>query len=124
MRDPELSHARDFPQQKRLINLQNKIHPDVVLDDPYEVVDEPNYNNFNTSPDPPSPYADLEKKYRRNKFNRAKKNSPASSTTLFGTHGLTQSAGTKLSGNKVQKKKNRKSPAAKPSRSPKGKRSS
>jgi len=102
--------------------LQNKIHPDVVLDDVYEVVDEPNYNNFNTSPDPPSPYADLEKKYRRNKFNRARKNGSSTTTSLFGTHGLPQSNGTKAAGNKVHKKKNRKAPTAKPSRPSNGSR--
>ncbi|NTU94249.1 MAG: hypothetical protein HGB29_07345 [Chlorobiaceae bacterium] len=101
--------------------MQNKIHPDAVLDDVYEVIDEPNFNNFNTSPDPPSPYADLEKKYRKNKFNRAR-NSGTATPSLFGTHGLTQPGGTKASGNKVQKKKNRKAPTAKPSRSSNGKR--
>jgi hypothetical protein len=125
MRDPELSIARDFPQHKLLINLQNKIHPDVVLDDVYEVIDEPNYNNFNTSPDPPSPYADLEKKYRKNKFNRARKNGTTTTPTLFGTHGLSQSGGTKASGNKANnKKKNRKAPTSKPSRNSNGKRAS
>jgi hypothetical protein len=94
----------------------------VVLDVDYEVIDEPNFNNFNTSPDPPSPYADLEKKYRKNKFNRARKN--GTTTALFGTHGLPQSNGTKVTGNKIQKKKSKKAPSAKPSRPPKGKRSS
>lgn len=102
--------------------MQNKIHPDVVLDDVYEVIDEPNFNNFNTSPDPPSPYADLEKKYRKNKFNRARKN--GTTTSLYGTHGPQQSSGTNVSGNKVQKKKNRKAPTVKPSRPSNGKRPS
>ena len=96
----------------------------MVLDVDYEVIDEPNFNNFNTSPDPPSPYADLEKKYRKNKFNRARKNGPTTAATLFGTHGLPQSNGTKVTGNKIQKKKNRKAPSAKPSRPSKGKRPS
>ena len=113
-----------FSEQKDSINLQKKTHPDVVLDVDYEVIDEPNFNNFNTSPDPPSPYADLEKKYRKNKFNRARNN--GTSTTLFGTHGLPQSGGPKVSGNKIQKKKNssKKSPSAKPSRPSRGKRTS
>ncbi|NTU67763.1 MAG: hypothetical protein HGB02_02655 [Chlorobiaceae bacterium] len=102
--------------------MQKKTHPDVVLDVDYEVIDEPNFNNFNTSPEPPSPYADLEKKYRKNKFNRARNN--GTTTSLYGTHGLPQSSGTKVTGNHIQKKNNKKAPSAKPSRAPKGKRSS
>jgi len=108
---------------KRPINLQNKIHPDVVLDDVCEVIDEPNFNNFNTSPDPPSPYAELEKKYRKNKFNRVRKDN-GTTTTLFGTHGLPQSNGTNAPGNKVQKKKSRKPSNTRSTRSSNGKRAS
>lgn len=91
----------------------------MVLDDVDEVIDEPNFNNYNTSPDPPSPYADLEKKYRKNKFNRNRKNHPSD---LYGTNGLTAANGTKNSGGKVQKRKSKKTPAPKPSRVPNGKR--
>lgn len=56
----------------------------MVSDDFDEGVDEPNFNNPNTSPDPPSPYADLEKKYRRNKFNRKKTPITLSFTVLRG----------------------------------------
>jgi hypothetical protein len=97
--------------------LYNKIHPDVVLDDVDEVLDEPNYNNFNTSPDPPSPYADLEKKYRKNKFNRARKNGPPG---LYGTSGPAPANGTKPAGKKFQKKRNKKSSAPKPSKQTNG----
>jgi hypothetical protein len=97
------------------------IHPDVVLDDVEEVIDEPNFNNYNTSPDPPSPYADLEKKYRKNKFNRNRKNCTAD---LYGTNGTGAAGGLKHSGNRIQKKKHRKTPASKPSRVPNGKRTS
>ena len=48
-----------------------KVHPDVVLDD-VEVIDEPNFNNYNTSPDPPSPYADLEKSTAKTGLTKAK----------------------------------------------------
>jgi len=97
--------------------LHNKIHPDVVLDDVEEVIDEPNYNNFNTSPEPPSPYADLEKKYRKNKFNRARKNSPSG---LYGTSGPVPANGSKPAGKKFQKKRSKKSSAPKPSRQANG----
>jgi len=106
--------------------LYNKIHPDVVLDEVDEALDEPNYNNFNTSPDPPSPYADLEKKYRKNKFNKTRKNAPAE---LYGTHGLTPVNGSTPNGNskpngkKFQKKRNKKAPAHKPYRNGNGKKS-
>jgi hypothetical protein len=103
--------------------LHNKIHPDVVLDEVCEVIDEPNFNNFNTSPDPPSPYAELEKKYRKNKFNRARKDN-GTTTSLYGTHGLTQSGGTKATGNKAQKKKGKKAANPRPTRSSNGKRAS
>jgi hypothetical protein len=109
-----LSNTPDFLNLK-LSNLQNKIHPDVALDDIHEVIDEPNYNNFNTSPDPPSPYADLEKKYRKNKFNRARK---TGTTSLYGTAGPGPSSGSKVSGNKVQKRKNSKPASPKPSTRP------
>jgi hypothetical protein len=100
--------------------LQKKIHPDVVLDDPYEVIDEPNFNNYNTSPDPPSPYADLEKKYRKNKFNRNRKASP---NDLYGTSGVGSTVnGLKNSGTKVQKKKGKKTSTPKTSRVANGKR--
>ncbi|MCW8796991.1 MAG: hypothetical protein OQK67_08015 [Chlorobium sp.] len=81
----------------------------MVLDDVEEVLDEPNFNNPNTSPDPPSPYADLEKKFRKNKFNKKKNYYPE----LFGTQGVEQSEAQKVTGNKVRKKK-----AAKPKRKP------
>lgn len=93
----------------------------MVLDDVEEVIDEPNFNNFNTSPDPPSPYADLEKKYRRNKFNRPRKNS---STDPYGMNGVAPIGGTKSSGNKSPKRKNKKNPGNKPAtRVPNGKKS-
>ncbi|MEC9487732.1 MAG: hypothetical protein UMU76_09620 [Prosthecochloris sp.] len=78
----------------------------MAADDFGEIADEPNYNNPNTSPDPPSPYADLEKKYRKNKFNK-KKNSYY--PELYGTSGVDISKSTKASGNKSQKKRSQKS---------------
>ncbi len=90
----------------------------MVLDEVGEALDEPNYNNFNTSPDPPSPYADLEKKYRKNKFNKARKNAP---TELYGTHGLAPVNGSKPHGKNFQKKRNKKATAGKPHRSGNGK---
>lgn len=91
----------------------------MVLDEVDEVLDEPNYNNFNTSPDPPSPYADLEKKYRKNKFNKARKNAP---TELYGTHGLVPVNGSMPTGKKFQKKRNKKAVAHKPLKNSNGKR--
>lgn len=95
----------------------------MVLDEVDEALNEPNYNNFNTSPDPPSPYADLEKKYRKNKFNKARKNTPSG---LYGTHGLVQanSTSTKPAGKKFQKKRNKKAPVSKPLREANGNKSS
>jgi len=74
----------------------------MVSDDFDEGVDEPNFNNPNTSPDPPSPYADLEKKYRRNKFNR-KKNSYY--PELYGTAGVTTTGSGNSNGNTSSSKK-------------------
>lgn len=91
----------------------------MVLDEVDEALDEPNYNNFNTSPDPPSPYADLEKKYRKNKFNKARKNAP---TELYGTHGPVSVNGSKSNGKKFQKKRNKKSPSHKSCRNGNGNR--
>lgn len=73
----------------------------MVSDDFEEACDEPNFNNHNTSPDPPSPYAELEKKYRKKKFTRKKSYYPE----LFGTTGIDSDARPKVSGNKAQKKK-------------------
>ncbi len=73
----------------------------MVSDDFEEVLEEPNFNNPNTSPEAPSPYADLEKKYRKNKFNKKKNYYPE----LFGTQGVDLSERQKISGNKVRKKK-------------------
>lgn len=87
----------------------------MVSDDFEEALEEPNFNHPNTSPDPPSPYADLEKKYRKNKFNKKKNYYPE----LFGTQGLELSEGPKVSGNKARKKKAAKSkrkPASKTNR--------
>ena len=72
----------------------------MVSDDFEEVLEEPNFNNPNTSPEAPSPYADLEKKYRKNKFNKKKNYYPE----LFGTQGVDLSERQKISGNKVRKK--------------------
>ena len=95
----------------------NLVHPDVVLDDVDEVIDEPNFNNHNTSPEPPSPYADLEKKYRKNRFN---KNRSKPSSDLFGAgkHPVSKSA----DGNKLQKRKPKKKTFSKVSRVTSGKR--
>ncbi len=73
----------------------------MVLDGFEEVLEEPNFNNPNTSPEPPSPYADLEKKYRKNKFNKKKNYYPE----LYGTQGLDLTERQAVSGNKVRKKK-------------------
>ena len=92
----------------------------MVLDDVDEVIDEPNFNNHNTSPDPPSPYADLEKKYRKNRFN---KNRPKSSSDLFGVNGSGLHSGPKSAdGNKPQKRKPKKKAFSKVSRNTSGKR--
>ncbi len=72
-----------------------------MVSDDFEVFDEPNYNNPNTSPDPPGPYAELEKKYRKNKFARKKSYYPE----LFGTTGVDPAVRPKSSGNKARKKK-------------------
>ncbi len=77
----------------------------MVSDDFEKVLEEPNFNNPSTSPDPPGPYADLEKKYRKNKFNKKKNYYPE----LFGTQGLCLPDRPKNSGNKVRKKKATKS---------------
>ncbi|UWX57711.1 hypothetical protein NY406_11090 [Chlorobaculum sp. MV4-Y] len=100
--------------------MYNKIHPDVVLDEADEALDEPNYNNFNTSPDPPSPYADLEKKYRKNKFNKTRNNT---SPGLYGTHGLVPVNGIKPAGKKFQKKRNKSNVAPKPFKASNGNKS-
>jgi hypothetical protein len=90
--------------------------------DDFDVIDEPNFNNFNTSPEPPSPYADLEKKYRKNRFN---KNRNKKSSDLFGVNGATlQNAAKGVNGNKLQKRKPKKRTFTKPSGSPQGKRNS
>ena len=74
----------------------------MVLDDVLEEIEEPNFNHPNTSPDPPSPYADLEKKYRKNKNNNKKKNYYPE---LFGTRGLGAAEQPKTSDNKTRNKK-------------------
>jgi len=85
--------------------LLKKVHPDTVLDD-VEVIDEPNFNNYNTSPDPPSPYADLEKKYRKNRFNKSK---PKSTSSYFSVSGGGAHAPSKSTdGNKPQKRRPKK----------------
>ncbi len=92
----------------------------MVSDDFEEILEEPNFNNPNTSPDPPSPYADLEKRYRKNKFNKKKNSYPG----LFGTQGLELSERPSSSGNKVRKKKSAKSkrkPSSKANRLREGK---
>ncbi|MEI6639320.1 MAG: hypothetical protein FDX02_00570 [Chlorobium sp.] len=95
------------------------VHPDEVLDD-VEVIDEPNFNNHNTSPDPPSPYADLEKKYRKNRYNKSKAKSPSGyfSVNGGGVHPPSKAA----DGNKPQKRKPKKKGFSKPSRPATGKR--
>ncbi|WP_076793046.1 hypothetical protein [Chlorobium sp. KB01] len=91
-----------------------KVHPDVVLDDVDEVIDEPNFNNYKTSPDPPSPYADLEKKYRKNRFNKIRNKTTSVSSGVSGTgkHPLSKSA----EANKLQKRKPKKKSFSKVSR--------
>ena len=96
-----------------------KVHPDTVLDD-VEVIEEPNFNNYNTSPDPPSPYADLEKKYRKNRFNKSKAKSTSGyfSVSGGGAHPLSKSA----DGNKPQKRKPKKKGCSRASQAVSGKR--
>ena len=90
----------------------------MVLDDVVEVIDEPNFNNYNTSPDPPSPYADLEKKYRKNRFNKNK-----TPSTLFGVNGVGKHpVANGADGNKLQKRKPKKKNFSKVSRAASGKR--
>ncbi|TLU88109.1 MAG: hypothetical protein FDX30_01340 [Chlorobium sp.] len=97
----------------------DKVHPYEALDD-FEVLDEPNFNNFNTSPEPPSPYADLEKKYRKNRFN---KNRNKKTTELYGVTGVGVPASSKnTDGNKLQKRKPKKKNFSKVPRSASGKR--
>lgn len=85
--------------------MSSKVHPEEALDD-LEVIDEPNFNNFNTSPEPPSPYADLEKKYRKNRFNKSRNKK---SSDLFGVNGVTVQPVVKtVNGNKLQKRKPKK----------------
>jgi len=91
----------------------------VVLDEADAALDEPNFNNFNTSPEPPSPYADLEKKYRKNKFNKTRVNAP---TGLYGTHGLVPVNGAAPAGKKFQKKRNKPAVAPKPFKASNGNR--
>ncbi|TLU81579.1 MAG: hypothetical protein FDX21_10875 [Chlorobium sp.] len=100
--------------------MPKKVHPDVVLDDVVEVIDEPNFNNYNTSPDPPSPYADLEKKYRKNRFNksRVKTASDYFSVSGGGMHAASKSS----DGNKQQKRKPKKKTFSNASRVTSGKR--
>gem|GEM_PF-253212 len=100
--------------------LLTTVHPDVVLDDVDEVIDEPNFNNHNTSPYPPSPYADLEKKYRKNRFNKSRSKS---ASDLFGVNGLGAHTASKSSdGNRLQKRKPKKKTFSKVSRVHSGKR--
>ncbi|MBM3422025.1 MAG: hypothetical protein FJY09_02040 [Chlorobi bacterium] len=102
--------------------MHKTVHPDVVLDDVDEVIDEPNFNNPNTSPDPPSPYADLEKKYRKNRFN---KNRSKKTSDSPGYNSLQSPVTPKASrGNKVQKRKSTGKPPSKPARFTPGKRGS
>jgi len=100
--------------------LLKKVHPDVVLDDVDEVIDEPNFNNYNTSPDPPSPYADLEKKYRKNRFNKSRSKSPSDYFSVSG--GVNNSVSKSADGNKPQKRKPKKRPFSKAPRPSNGKR--
>jgi len=91
----------------------------VVLDDVDEVIDEPNFNNYNTSPDPPSPYADLEKKYRKNRFNKSRAKSTSDHFSVSsGVHAVSKST----AGNKLQKRKPKKKTFSKVSRVTLGKR--
>ena len=95
----------------------------MVSDDFEEALEQPNFNNPNTSPDPPSPYADLERKYRKNKFNKKKNYYPE----LFGTQGVGVSDRPKISGNKDKKKKvvrSKRKPASKTNRFAQGNRQS
>jgi hypothetical protein len=92
----------------------------VVSDDVDEVIDEPNFNNHNTSPDPPSPYADLEKKYRKNRFN---KNRNKSTSDIFGVSGSGKYVVAKSpDGNKPHKRKPKKKSFTKVSRPASGNR--
>jgi len=100
--------------------LPNKVHPEVVLDDVDEVIDEPNFNNYNTSPEPPSPYADLEKKYRKNRFNKSRSKNASDFFSVSATG--TRSASKSTDGNKLQKRKPKKKTASKVYRPASGKR--
>ena len=75
----------------------------MVLDDVDEVIEEPNFNNYNTSPEPPSPYADLEKKYRKNRFNKGRSKNPSEFFSVSGTGA--RSASKSADGNKLQQKR-------------------
>lgn len=93
----------------------------MVLDDVDEVIDEPNFNNHNTSPDPPSPYADLEKKYRKNRFNKSRTKSTASIFAVSGSASR-YAAPKSADGNKPQKRKPKKKTISKVPRSTSGNR--
>jgi hypothetical protein len=101
--------------------LPNKVHPEVVLDDVDEVIEEPNFNNYNTSPEPPSPYADLEKKYRKNRFNKGRSKNPSEFFSVSAT--ASRPASKSADGNKLQqKRKPKKKTSSKVYRSTSGKR--
>jgi len=91
--------------------LPKKVHPEVVLDDVDEVIEEPNFNNYNTSSEPPSPYADLEKKYRKNRFNKSRSKNASDYFSVSSTGG--RSASKSADGNKLQKKKPKKKQSSK-----------
>lgn len=93
-----------------------------VLDDVEEFVDEPNFNNHNTSPHPPSPYADLEKKYRKNRFYKSRPKATGEYAGMI--NGNVAPVSRNVDGNKVQKRKPRKKNHAKSFRPPSGKKSS
>jgi len=102
--------------------LPKKVHPEVVLDDGDEFIEEPNFNNFNTSPEAPSPYADLEKKYRKNRFNKSRSKNASDFFSVSGTG--TRSASKSADGNKLQqKRKPKKKTSSKVYRPTSGKRS-
>jgi hypothetical protein len=88
--------------------------------DDVEVIDEPNFNNPNTSPDPPSPYADLEKKYRKNRYNKSRSKSPSDYFSAGG--GGAHPASKSVDGNKLPKRKPKKKPFSKGPRPANGKR--
>ena len=93
----------------------------MVLDDVEEVIEEPNINNYNTSPEPPSPYADLEKKYRKNRFNKGRSKNPSDFFSVSGSG--VRSAPKSADGNKLQqKRKPKKKTSSKVFRSTSGKR--